>query len=173
VTAVDVSPERLERVAANLARLELDAELVAADVAAWQPGRMFDAVLLDAPCTATGTIRRHPDILHLKRASDIPALEAVQKSLLDNAAHLVKPGGLLVYCTCSLEPEEGPMQVERFLAAHPDFERVPVRAEEIGGAPEWLTPVGDLRTLPFYLDLGTEELSGIDAFYATRLTRKA
>ncbi len=173
VTAVDVSPERLERVAANLERLKLDAGLVAADVAAWQPGRTFDAVLLDAPCTATGTIRRHPDILHLKRASDIAALETVQKSLLESAARLVKPGGLLVYCTCSLEPEEGSLQVERFLAAHPDFERVPIRAEEIGGAPEWLTAAGDLRTFPFHLDLGKEEMSGLDGFYATRLRRRA
>ena len=104
--------------------MKLKAQVVEADAATWAPGRTFDAVLLDAPCTSTGTIRRHPDILRLKRAEDVAALAEVQARLLDNAARLVAPGGTLVYCTCSLEPEEGLQQVERFLSRNPGFARV-------------------------------------------------
>ena len=100
------------------------------------------------PCTSTGTIRRHPDILRLKRADDVVALAEVQSRLLDNAARLVAPGGVLVYCTCSLEPEEGVQQVERFLARNPGFARSPIAAGEHGIAADWLTAEGDLRTLP-------------------------
>ena len=105
-------------------------------------------MLLDAPCTATGTLRRHPDILHLKRPSDLDKLAGLQERLLRAAAELVRPGGLLVYCTCSLEPAEGEDQVARFLDGAPGFARVPIAAEEIGGEPDWITAAGDLRTLP-------------------------
>lgn len=169
VTAVDLSEQRLQRLRTNLERLHLRAELVEADAATWAPGRTFDAVLLDAPCTATGTIRRHPDILRLKRPEDIAALAEVQSRLLDNAAKLVGPGGTLVFCTCSLEPEEGVRQVESFLARHPAFKRRPILAGESGIDPEWLTPAGDLRTLPFHLPGSQPELSGLDGFYASRL----
>ncbi len=111
VTAVDLSAERLKRVSENLTRLSLEAEVIAADVTTWEPGRQFDAVLLDAPCTATGTIRRHPDILYLKRETDIAELAAIQAKLLEAASKLVKPGGVIVYCTCSLEPQEGVDQI--------------------------------------------------------------
>ncbi len=132
VTAVDLSAARLERLKSNLERLHLTATLVEADAASWAPGRTFDAVLLDAPCTATGTIRRHPDILRLKRPQDIAALADIQARLLENAARLVAPGGTLVYCTCSLEPEEGPRQIEDFLKRHPRFERAAIASGESG-----------------------------------------
>jgi 16S rRNA (cytosine967-C5)-methyltransferase len=171
VTAIDISAQRLARLSANLARLQLHASLVEADACAWAPGAEFDAVMLDAPCTATGTIRRHPDILRLKRPSDVEKLADLQSRLLRNATRLVKLGGLIVYCVCSLEPEEGRNQIERFLAANPDFARAPVRPEEIGAEPEWVTAQGDLQTFPFHLPLAPPEMSGLDGFYAARLKR--
>ncbi len=169
VTAVELSGARLVRVKSNLERLHLEAELVEADAATWRPERKFDAVLLDAPCTATGTIRRHPDILRLKRSDDVAALSALQSRLLDNALALLKPGGTLVYCTCSLEPEEGSDQITRLLAREPRLARAPIAAGECGIAPEWITPEGDLRTLPFHLSDAGTELGGLDGFYAARL----
>jgi len=171
VTAVDVSAPRLTRLRENLQRLHLTADVVQADAASWAPGATFDAVILDAPCTATGTIRRHPDILRLKRPEDVGRLAELQGAMLSHAATLVRPGGLLVYGTCSLEPEEGQHQIQKFLAAHPDFARVPLAATEIAAAPEWITPAGDLRTLPFHLALEPDTLSGLDGFYAARLRR--
>lgn len=173
VTAVDHSAARLRRLKENLVRLALEAEVVEADVTTWQPADSFDAVLLDAPCSATGTIRRHPDILHLKRKDDVSDRVALQRRLLDQAALIVRPGGRLVYCTCSLEPEEGPAQVARFLADHADFVRVPVAAGEFGIAADWLTPEGDLRTLPNHLSRAEPGLSGLDGFYATRMQKQA
>jgi 16S rRNA (cytosine967-C5)-methyltransferase len=169
VTAVDVSAERLKRVAENLARLKLDARLVVADATAWQPEARFDAVLVDAPCTATGTIRRHPDILRLRRDADIASLAETQRKILAHAATLVKPGGTLVYCTCSLEPEEGERQIDAFLALHPAFHRVAITPGEHGIDAGWIAPSGDLRTLPCHLAAERPELSGIDGFYAARL----
>jgi 16S rRNA (cytosine967-C5)-methyltransferase len=171
VTAVDVSAKRLERLHDNLARLRLAAEVVVADVATWNPGRLFDHVLLDAPCTATGTLRRHPDIPHLKRERDIAPLGALQYQLLENASRLVRPGGQLVYCSCSLEPEEGVNHVTRFLAEHGDFRRRPVKASEVGGIADWITVDGDLRTLPTHMQRDEPGLSGVDGFYASRLVR--
>jgi 16S rRNA (cytosine967-C5)-methyltransferase len=169
VTAVELSGSRLARLRANLDRLHLDADLVEADAATWAPGHTFDAVLLDAPCTATGTIRRHPDILRLKRPEDVAALGQQQARLLDNAVHLMQPGGKLVYCTCSLEPEEGSDQIARLLAREPRFSRLPILAGECGIESDWLTPEGDLRTLPYHLPNERAELSGLDGFYAARL----
>ena len=172
VTAVDLSGARLQRLRDNLARLNLKAQVVEADAGTWDPGRTFDALLLDVPCTSTGTIRRHPDILRLKRAEDVVALADVQSRLLDNAARLVAPGGVLVYCTCSLEPEEGVQQVERFLGSNPWFARAPIAAGEHGIDADWLTPEGDLRTLPYHLAAESAGLSGMDGFYAARLVRR-
>ena len=171
VTAVDVSATRMTRLAENLSRLQLKATTVTADIATWQPGRLFDAVLLDAPCTASGTVRRHPDILRLKRETDIEKLAALQGKLLEAASRLVRPGGTLVYCSCSLEPEEGVQQVERFLAANSDFKRKPVASSEVGGLLEAISPAGDLRTLPIHLRRPEAELSGVDGFFAARLVR--
>src|SRR5215468_5003787 len=150
VTAVDRGGARLERLRGNLARLQLTADLVAADVADWQAGP-FDAVLLDAPCSSTGTIRRHPDIPWLKREADIAALAALQRRLIARAAELTKPGGILLYCTCSLEPEEGIEIVRDLLAADPRLRRKAISADEIHGRAEWLSADGDLRTLPCHL----------------------
>jgi 16S rRNA (cytosine967-C5)-methyltransferase len=168
VTAVDDSHERLDRLRENLRRLDLAAEIVAADVTTWAPGRTFAAVVLDAPCTATGTIARHPDILRLKGPADVGRMAKVQQAMLANAARLVRPGGVLVYSTCSLESEEGRAQVDGFLEREPAFRRVPLDARDIGAEPEWIA-AGDLRTLPFHLG----ELGGIDGFYVARLQRRA
>jgi len=172
VTAVDQSPLRLRRLAENLARLKLEAEVVEADVLSWEPGTTFDAVLLDAPCSATGTIRRHPDILHLRRKDDTAARVALQERMLAAAARLVAPGGRLVFATCSLEPEEGETQVARFLAGHPEFSRLPVVPGEAGIDAAWLSPDGDLRTLPSHLPSEEPGLAGLDGFYAARLEKR-
>ena len=172
VTAVDQSPERLARVSANLARLKLEAEIIEADVTTWRPEKLFDAVLLDVPCSSTGTIRRHPDILRLKRAADIAKLVPVQAKMLDNAVRMVKHGGLIVYCTCSLEPEEGVRQIGSLLRANRELKRRPILGLEFGGHSDWISPEGDLRTLPFHLQREKPELSGMDGFYAARLVRK-
>jgi 16S rRNA (cytosine967-C5)-methyltransferase len=170
VTAVDRSAPRLQRLRENLARLKLTAELVTADMLEWRAGP-FDAVLLDPPCSSTGTIRRHPDIPWLKRESDIAALAAVQRRLIARAAELVATGGTLIYCTCSLEPEEGEAVVNAFLAAHPNFRRCPIREQEIAGTapPDWLNSEGDLRTLPCHLPDDDPRMAGLDGFYAARL----
>ena len=167
VVAVDRSAARLRRLAENLARTGLAAEVVVADAANWKDERAFDAVLLDAPCASTGTFRRNPDVLWAIRPGDIGALAAVQSQLLDAAAGRVKPGGRLVYCVCSLEPEEGEAQAAAFLKRHPDFETVPAQPGE-GGAPEAsVTAKGWLRILPHHLP------GGLDGFFAARFTRRA
>lgn len=167
VTAVDLSQTRLARVQDNLDRLKLSADLVVADAAAWRPDAPFDAVLLDAPCTATGTIRRHPDIPLLKSQTDVTELAALQARLLDHAVSLVRPGGALVYCTCSLEREEGEGQIEGLLKRKPDLRRDAIRPEEVAGRADWLTGEGALRTLPFYSPGG--EAQGMDGFFAARI----
>jgi 16S rRNA (cytosine967-C5)-methyltransferase len=170
VTAVDRSPPRLRRLRDNLARLHLEAEVVAADATEWQGGP-FDAVLLDAPCSSTGTIRRHPDIPWLKSADDLKPLTALQARLLDCAAELVRSGGLVVYCTCSLEPEEGEAQIAALLQRNTSLRLVPISAEEVGGRAELLTAQGELRTLPCHLPDSDPRMGGLDGFYAARLQR--
>jgi 16S rRNA (cytosine967-C5)-methyltransferase len=165
VTALDISEKRLRRVQENLTRTGLTAEIVTADVTKWDAPGKADVVLLDAPCSATGTIRRHPDALHLKSASDVEKLTIVQSALLEKAAEFVTPGGLLIYATCSLQPEEGAERVEAFLKDNPRFARVPITAGEIGGFGDAITPSGDLRTLPCHL----AEIGGLDGFYTARL----
>ena len=167
VTAVEISDQRLLRLRANLARVGLGAEIVAADAAAWTPPEPFDAVLLDAPCTATGTLRRHPDIAWNKDPDDVRRLAALQDRLLAAALRMVKPGGTVVYATCSLQPEEGEPRIAALLAA--GAERVPVAPAELPGLEAAVTSAGDLRTLPCYW----AESGGIDGFYAARLRRTA
>jgi 16S rRNA (cytosine967-C5)-methyltransferase len=167
VTAVDISGKRLGRVRENLDRVGLAAELVAADAAEWRPQAPAGLVLLDAPCTATGTIRRHPDIPHLKKPQDVMRLSRTQDRLLANAAAMLGVGGTLVYAVCSLQPEEGPARIDALLAAMQALRRVPVRPEEVAGLAEAITPVGDLRSLPCHW----QAQGGMDGFYAARLTR--
>jgi 16S rRNA (cytosine967-C5)-methyltransferase len=171
VTAVDKSAGRLQRLTENLSRLGLTAEIAVSDALTFTMERQFDAILLDAPCTATGTIRRHPDILYLKRPEDVAALAALQTRLLDRAAGLLKPGGILVYGTCSLEPEEGENQVADFLMRHPDFARRPILLDVETIPMPWRTSDGDLRTLPIHLADLPEGLRGLDGFYAATLVK--
>jgi len=167
VVAVDRSAKRLVRFQQNLDRLKLKAQIVEADVAGWTPDAPFDAVLLDAPCTATGTFRRHPDGLRLKGPGDVAALADQQAALLQAAIAMLKPGGTLVYCVCSLERQEGEGQIERLLASGAPVRRLPIAASEVGGLTEIITPAGDLRTLPCHL----ADKGGMDAFFAARLGR--
>jgi 16S rRNA (cytosine967-C5)-methyltransferase len=171
IVAVDSSKTRLGLLAENLARLGLEAERVLADATTWQPGELFDAVLLDAPCSSTGTIRRHPDIPYTKSPKDIEALAGLQTRLLDNAAKLVKPGGRLVYSTCSLEPEEGEAQIAAFLVRNDALGLQALEPEELFGQADWIEPSGCLRTFPYELSLDVPEWSGMDGFFATRLIR--
>jgi 16S rRNA (cytosine967-C5)-methyltransferase len=173
VTAVDRSPARMARLRDNLARLSLQADDVVTDGAEWAGGGNggFDGVLVDAPCTSTGTIRRHPDVAWLRQEADIAALSALQKRLLQRAVALLKPGGTLVYCTCSLEPEEGEQAIASLLAAESGVRRAPVEAGEVAGLSEIVTANGDLRTLPCHLPHTDPRLGGFDGFYAARLVK--
>ena len=169
VTALDRSEKRLETLARNLERLGLGVETVAADALSWAAPAPFDAILLDAPCSATGTIRRHPDLPHLKRPEDTAKLADLQDRLLARAADWVRPGGLLVFATCSLQPEEGVERIRAFLAQHPGFTTEPVTAGESGITPEMVSPQGWLRTLPSM----AAEIGGMDGFFAAALRRIA
>jgi len=168
VTAVERDPSRFARLRENLTRLHLAAKLITADAATWRTDDVFEAVLLDAPCSATGTIRRHPDVPHLKRAADLRALTAQQDALLDAACALLRPGGRLVYSVCSLQPEEGH---DRVAAA---LQRLPLRVDpvapgEVPGLAESLTPEDFVQTTPALWP----ELGGLDGFFVARLVRAA
>jgi 16S rRNA (cytosine967-C5)-methyltransferase len=173
VTAVDRSPARMARLRDNLARLALQADEVVTDATEWAGSGNggFDGVLVDAPCTSTGTIRRHPDVAWLRQEGDIAALATLQKRLLQRAVALLKPGGTLVYCTCSLEPEEGEQAVASLLATEPAMRRAPVDAGEVAGLSDIITAKGDLRTLPCHLPHDDPRLGGLDGFYAARLVK--
>lgn len=176
VTAVDRSAARLDRLRGNLERLGLAAEIRVADALDLPDDAPFDAVLLDAPCSATGTIRRHPDVAWTKTEADIGRLAALQGRLLDRAADLVRPGGRLVYCSCSLEPEEGERQIAAFLSRHPGFARAPIAADELAGHGELIDARGDLRTLPCHDPRRSSGdasplRGGLDGFFASRLHR--
>jgi 16S rRNA (cytosine967-C5)-methyltransferase len=175
VTAVDRSPARMARLKGNMTRLQLEVETVVADAAEWQPAESgsFDGILVDAPCTSTGTIRRHPDVGWLRQAADIAVLSSLQKRLALKAASLLKPGGTLVYCTCSLEPEEGEQIIDGLLATEAGLRRVPITPAEVAGLAEIITPAGDLRTLPCHLPHQDPRLGGLDGFYAARLERRS
>jgi 16S rRNA (cytosine967-C5)-methyltransferase len=171
VTAIDRSPARVARLRDNLTRLQLEAKTVTADAVEWKDGEGFDGVLVDAPCTSTGTIRRHPDVAWLRQETDIAPLVTLQKRLLQKAVAVLKPGGTLVYCTCSLEPEEGERAVAALLAAESAMRRVPIEAGEVSGLDEIVTSDGDLRTLPCHLPHQDPRLGGLDGFYAARLVK--
>ena len=167
VVAVDISDKRLGLLRRNLARVCLDAETVVADAAAWTPSGPFDAVLLDAPCTATGTLRRHPDIAWNKGLEDVARLTAVQDRLLRAAVQMVKPGGTVVYATCSLQPEECGERIAALAAGGAPFAIDPLGPQEVPGLDDAIAQDGALRTLPCHW----AESGGVDGFYAARLRR--
>ena len=169
VIAVERSARRLERLKANLARLGLGAECVTADAILWRPEAPAEAVLLDVPCSATGTIRRHPDIARLKTATDVRRLAKLQAGLLSAALDGLTVGGVMVYAACSLQPEECERQIEALIEGGAPLLRLPIRPAEVGGRAELITAQGDLRTLPCHWP----ELGGLDGFYAARLRRTA
>jgi len=167
VTAVERDDQRMARLGKNLARLGFDPERVLRDARDYQPQTRADCVLLDAPCSATGTIRRHPELPWIKSAADIAACADAAAELLQSAACMVKVGGLLVFAICSLEREEGSEQVTHFLRRHPEFERVSVAPADVFGLAECIDANGDIRTLPCHL----ADSGGMDGFYAARLRR--
>lgn len=171
VTALDRSAERLKVLAANLERLRLHADVAVGDATNFT-ARPFDAILIDAPCSATGTIRRHPDVPWTKKPGDLDALVALQARMLDRAAALLRPAGRMVYCTCSLEPEEGEAQVAAFLRRQPELRRQPIEAGADAIPAEFVTPDGDLRTLPSHWPSDEARLAGVDGFFAARFVRR-
>ncbi|MBV9456849.1 MAG: MFS transporter [Bradyrhizobium sp.] len=172
VIALDRSPARVARLKDNMTRLSLEAEALVVDATEWQgDGGGIDGILIDAPCTSTGTIRRHPDVAWLRQEADIAALATQQKRLLQKAASLLKVGGTLVYCTCSLEPEEGEAAVTALLSAESGLRRAPISPEEVSGLAEIINSQGDLRTLPSHLAHADPRLGGLDGFYAARLVK--
>jgi 16S rRNA (cytosine967-C5)-methyltransferase len=165
VTALDRSESRLARLAENLARTGLKAQTVVGDAREWAPDAPYDAVLLDAPCSATGTFRRHPEVLYRARPEIIVQMAAFQAELLLHAADWVRPGGSLVYAVCSLEPEEGERQIDAFLAERPDYRIEPAVQIVDGVAPD---KAGRLRILPGMI----EDKGGLDGFFAVHLVRR-
>jgi 16S rRNA (cytosine967-C5)-methyltransferase len=169
VTSVDLAEQRVALLRDNIVRLKLYADIVTADALTWRPPTPADGVLLDAPCSATGTIRRHPDLPFLKQDGDIAGFAQNQRRLLAAAVHMVKPGGLVLYSVCSLQPEEGDAVVDAVLAEDARLARVPISPEAVSGADQLLTPGGALRTLPCHW----AQQGGMDGFYAALLRREA
>jgi 16S rRNA (cytosine967-C5)-methyltransferase len=165
VTAVEISPKRADRLRANLERLRLEAEVVVADARDWRPQQPADCLLLDAPCTATGTIRRHPDIARHRTAADVARLAELQRQLLVAAARMLAPGGAMVYASCSLQPEEGAELLAAALGEAAALERWPIAPTELGGLQVDLTVAGEVRTLPCHL----AATGGLDGFFIARL----
>ncbi len=172
VTAVDRSEKRLQRLRENLNRLGLEANLIAADLLEWEPDKLFDAVLLDAPCSATGTIRRHPDVQWTKTSEEIAELAKLQFQMIVKAATLLRPGGRLVFANCSLDREEGEDIYAALLKSDLPLQPDAILPEEVPGLEQAITRQGTLRTLPVYLDHEDQGLAGMDGFFAARF-RKA
>ncbi|MEM7546798.1 MAG: RsmB/NOP family class I SAM-dependent RNA methyltransferase [Pseudomonadota bacterium] len=166
VTALDISETRLETVAMNLERTGLKANLVAADALSWDAPHRYDLILLDAPCSATGTVRRHPELPHLRDDAGVAARGSLQTKLLDRAVTLLKPGGVLIYCVCSLTRAEGEGQIDAFLNRTKGITRQPISREEAGDG-RLVSSLGDLRTLPH----NWGDRGGMDGFFAARLKR--
>jgi 16S rRNA (cytosine967-C5)-methyltransferase len=167
VIALDRSAQRLERLRENMKRLALNVDVVAVDACDWQPDSPLDAVLLDAPCSATGTIRRHPDVVLGKSMEDVRSLAKLQTQLLKAAIQMIRPGGTVIYCVCSLQPEEGPDQIAALLKDHTDIKIAPVTPDEIPGLREAVGDDGTVRILPSYW----AKQGGIDGFYVARLQK--
>lgn len=174
VTALDRSAGRLRRLSENMERLKLaeNVQVVAADATEWKSPFPVDFILLDAPCSATGTIRRHPDVMSLKRPQDIDALAGLQARLLEHATSMLDHHGVLIYCTCSLQKDEGERRIEEFLRHHPGMVRYPILPQEVSGLENSLSPVGDLRILPHHSGTGHDIQGGMDGFYICRLQKR-
>ncbi len=169
VTAIDRSAVRLKRLEENLERMDLKerVNIEISDASVWKPSSPPQRILLDAPCSATGTIRRHPDTGYLKSPKDIERLASIQEKLLSHAGTMLGVGGLLIYCTCSLQKDEGERQIEHFLGSNPDFERIAITPQEVGNYNELINENGDIRAMPYNLS----EQGGLDGFFISRLTR--
>lgn len=169
VTAIDRSAKRLKRLEENLERMGLNdnVHIEVSDASVWKPIEAPTNILLDAPCSATGTIRRHPDTGYLKSEADIAGLSSIQERLLNHAGEMLAVGGMMIYCTCSLQKAEGEQQIEKFLQSHPNFERKGIEAKEVGDYDTLINQDGDLRILPFHLS----EQGGIDGFFVSRLQK--
>ncbi|MFP6696706.1 MAG: transcription antitermination factor NusB [Alphaproteobacteria bacterium] len=165
VTAIDKVPKRLALVRANLDRLNLAAATEVADILSWRPSEPFERILLDAPCSATGTIRRHPDIWHLRRSDEITRAAELQDQMLSAAVKMLAPEGILIFCTCSLQPEEGRQRIDSLLASGAPVRHDPISAPELFDLTELVTDGGDMQTLPHYQ-------GGMDGFFASRLVRE-
>lgn len=168
VTAFDISRSRLKRLRHNLERLGLEAETVEADILRHEPAELFDAILLDAPCSSTGTVRRHPDVPWTKGPEDVAKLAALQRRLIERAVQFVKPGGRVVFSNCSLMPEEGEDLWAAFLREVPGIEPEPFRADEIEGIAPFVSQAGTLRTTPADWPSSDPSVSGLDGFFAAR-----
>jgi 16S rRNA (cytosine967-C5)-methyltransferase len=165
VTAVDQSARRLKRLAENMNRLGLACDVVTSDAANYHPDKEFRYILLDAPCSATGTLRRHPELSHTKSRKDIEALMILQARLLDHAVELLPVGGRLIYCVCSMENDEGPAQIKSLLNRNPAVKRAAIEKTELEGFERSLLPNGDVQTLPHHLS------GGMDGFFISRLEK--
>lgn len=168
LTAIEMSKERINVLKSNLNRLKLQADCINIDAGKYSPEFTVDAILLDAPCSSTGTARRHPDVVWHKQPEDIERLKEIQYKLLNHALDILKDGGILVYAVCSLQPEEGEQQISRILSEREDISIVPVEPAMVGGLKEFITGRGEIRTLPFYF----AEIGGMDGFYAVVLSKK-
>ena len=167
VIAVDTAQDRLARLRENLKRVRLSAEVVAADATQWHPPTAPRTLLLDAPCSGSGTLRRHPDIAHLRREEELAALTDLQDRLLDQASHILAPNGVMVYAVCSLLPDEGCERIEALLQRRSDLTRLPIDPAELGNHAELRTAAGDMLSLPCHL----ADVGGLDGFFACRLKK--
>ncbi len=167
VVAIDQSSDRLKLLRENLRRLHMNANILSVDVLTFKPHNLADVVFLDAPCSATGTLRRHPDLMIHKKPEDGSRLAKLQMSMLNHVSTLVKKDGLLIYAVCSLQREEGADVVDAFLKNHANFQKIPIIAKDLSGWQEGVTSEGDLRTLPHYM----QAFGGMDGFYAARLRK--
>ncbi len=168
LTAVDRSAVRVLRLKENLRRLRINATVIHEDAVSWRPQKLADIVMLDAPCSATGTARRHPDVLWVKSKLDIKKLATLQRKMLKAAAKMVAQNGLLIFSTCSLQPEEGRDHIAPFLAEHPNFKLVPITLADVFGASEVISKPGVLRSLPCHFS----NQGGMDGFFAARFQRQ-
>ncbi len=165
VTAVDISESRLSRLRQNMLRLNLQIDVVTSDVLLYNPQKRYDFILLDAPCSSTGTIRRHPEILYTRGSNDVKELSILQKKMLDHAASLLNEGGTLIYCVCSMQPEEGPDQIKALLERNGSLKRKEIKKNELPGIEQAILKTGDVQTLPYYIE------DGMDGFFISRLVK--